>query len=691
MRTGSPKTASQFFEEASVKDRAQAQFARSVLGEASVKERAQTQFARSVAAIVMLLSATILSGWLFEVDVLKRVAPATVPIKFNAALALFLLALLLQLSSSGTGPNAGETNRNQRLSLALAIFVSLLGFATLLQHVLKLDLRIDQVLTMDPSPVPHEPPGRMSVLSSVTVLFLGLVFLLRHLRFAPMLREWLALGAFGLAYLALMGYVYDAEALYRIGATAVPVPAALCMLLLASAVLLLPPHHGLMRPVVSKGPGGVLVRRLLPVALFVAPAVDWIQVRAAVHMGESSMALVGLANVALLVGLVWGTGKAVQVAQRQRQLAEENVRDTEERLRLALEAAGGGAWDLDLVREQAWWSKEMYRLWGVEPGKALTLTDTLELIEPQDRERVLMHVKNAIHAHTTFECEFRLRREGDLQPWMASWGQVHYEPSGQPARLIGITLDISAHKASEASLRQTNEALVRSNVELQRFAHVAAHDLQTPLRSIGSFAELLKMNAQECLDDKSRQWLDRILNSAIQLRTLVRDLLQYSSIDSQPLQAASVSMDRVLDRVLLLLDADIQATHCTITRTSMPVVRGEESQLTQVLLNLLANAIKYRSARAPSIHVAAERSQDAWLFAVRDNGIGIDTRHFDRIFEVFERLHTAQEYPGTGIGLAICRRIVQRHGGSIWVESQLELGSTFFFTLPISPATSETT
>jgi PAS domain S-box-containing protein len=649
------------------------------------KYRTQLQFARAVAILVMLLSATILSGWLYDVDLIRRISPTFIPIKVNAALTLLLLAVLLHLSCSPSkAANAASLNRDERLTLALAISVSAIGFATLLQDVLKRDLGIDELLANDPYAAPHEAPGRMSVLSSIAVLLLGVVFILRNLRFAPKLREWLALGAFGLGYLALMGYVYDAEALYRIGATAVPVPSALCMLLLAGGVLLLPPYYGLMRPVVSKGPGGVLVRRLLPVALFVAPAVDWIQLRAAVHMGESSMALVGLANVALLVVLVWGTGAAVHVAHSQRMLAEENVKETEERLRLALQAAGGGAWDLDLVREKAWWSTEMYRLWGVEPGRALHLADTLEIIDPQDRDRVMDEVRKAIEGHRAYECEFRLRTDGSRHVWMASRGQVHYASSGQPERLIGITLDISAHKSNEAALRQTNEALTRSNVELQRFAHVAAHDLQTPLRSIGSFAELLKVHAQDRLDTKSREWLDRILNSAVQLRTLVRDLLQYSSIDSQPLQAAPVSLDQVLDRVLLLLHAEIEATGCTVTRIDLPTVSGEDSQLTQLLLNLLANAIKYRSARTPSIDVAVERSNDAWLFAVRDNGIGIDARHFDRIFEMFERLHSAQEYPGTGIGLAICRRIVQRHGGSIWVESQLGVGSTFFFTLPAS-------
>lgn len=664
MRTGNLKTASQSSKEG------------------SAKFRTQLQFARTVATFVMLLSATILIGWVFEIESLKRIGPGFGPIKVNAALSFLLLSALLRSSSSSGSAALADPGRKHPLTLTLAIAVVAIGSATLLQHLLKVNFGIDEWLAIDDEPAPGESPGRMSLLTAAAVVLLGCVFILRHLRIVPMLRESLALGAFAIGYLALMGYVYDAEALYRWGATAVSVPAAVCVLLLASACLLLPPHFRLMRPVLSKRPGGVLVRRLLPVALFVAPAVDWVQVRAAGQMGESSMALVGIANVALLVLLVWGTGKAVQVAQSQRMLAEENVRTTEERLRLALQAAGGGAWDLDLVREQAWWSNEMYRIWGVEPGKTLRLADTLELIDPQDRDHVMQQVRKAVRDHTAFECEFRLRTHGTRPLWMASRGQVHYASSGQPERLIGITLDISAQKANEASLREANEALTRSNVELQRFAHVAAHDLQTPLRSIGSFAELLKVHFGNQLDARGREWLDRVVSSAVQLRTLVRDLLQYSSIDTQPLAGASVSMDQVLDRVLLLLDAEIRATHCVITRTELPAVCGDESQLAQVLLNLIANAIKYRSSLAPIIHVSAERSNDSWLFAVRDNGIGIDSRHFERIFDVFERLHNAQEYPGTGIGLAICRRVVQRHGGTIWVESQLGVGSTFFFTLP---------
>ncbi|NLG74639.1 MAG: GHKL domain-containing protein, partial [Xanthomonadaceae bacterium] len=234
----------------------------------------------------------------------------------------------------------------------------------------------------------------------------------------------------------------------------------------------------------------------------------------------------------------------------------------------------------------------------------------------------------------------------------------------------------------ETSLRRTNEALVRSNAELRRFAHVAAHDLQTPLRAIGSFAELLNLHYADRLDEKGREWLERIRNAVLHMQTLVRDLLTYSRIETQESPTREVRMEEVLDRVLSLLESEIRDTGALITRTKLPVVVGDATQLVQLLLNLLQNAIKYRSTEAPRIQVAAERRGDRWVFSVADNGIGIEPRHAERIFEVFERLHTAQEYQGTGIGLAICRRVVQRHGGEIWVESEPGRGSTFFFTLP---------
>jgi signal transduction histidine kinase len=416
--------------------------------------------------------------------------------------------------------------------------------------------------------------------------------------------------------------------------------------------------------------------------LFVAPAVDLVQTQVAVHLGESNMALVGLANVALLVILIWGTGRAVHIAQAHRKVAEESVKATQERLLLSLQAAGGGAWDLDLVRDEAWWSPEMYRLWHVPNGQHVRLENALDLIDPRDREHVMRAVNAAIIGHALYECEFRLRNDGSGERWMASRGRVHYDANGTATRLIGISVDISSRKAAEMLLRRTNEALLRSNVELQRFAHVAAHDLQTPLRGIGSFAELLKLSYHDQLAERGREWLDRILTSTRHLHSLIRDLLEYSSVDARPLEVQAVNMDDVLDRALTLLDTEIRESGCAVTRDALPVVSGELTQLVQVLLNLIGNALKYRSTHDPAVHVSADRTDGAWRISVRDNGIGIEPRHASRIFEMFERLHNAQDYPGTGIGLALCRRVIQRHGGNMWVESEPGKGSTFLFTLP---------
>jgi light-regulated signal transduction histidine kinase (bacteriophytochrome) len=248
--------------------------------------------------------------------------------------------------------------------------------------------------------------------------------------------------------------------------------------------------------------------------------------------------------------------------------------------------------------------------------------------------------------------------------------------------MFGITLEITAQKRGEVSLRQANEALERSNIELQRFAHVASHDLQTPMRSVASFVELLQMKYAAQLDAQGQDWMRRILQSVSDLQTLVKDLLQYSRVDSQVRPFADTDMGAVFDRVVVLLDAAISESNAQITRTPLPTVRGDATQLAELLLNLMTNALKYRGREAPSVQLTAERGSNEWRFAVRDNGIGIAARHHERVFEIFQRLHNQQQYPGTGIGLAICRRVVQRHGGRIWLASEPGCGSVFYFTIP---------
>jgi light-regulated signal transduction histidine kinase (bacteriophytochrome) len=246
--------------------------------------------------------------------------------------------------------------------------------------------------------------------------------------------------------------------------------------------------------------------------------------------------------------------------------------------------------------------------------------------------------------------------------------------------------EIGERQRVEAELRQANEALLKSNQDLQHFAHVAAHDLQTPLRSISVFTQLIQRNFKGQLGDEAEQWMGMVTDGTTRMQSLIDDLLAYSRLDSLARPFELTDCRRVFDEARANLMARIQETGAEVTCGDLPTVWADRVQLAQVLQNLIENGIKYNTASPPKVQVGAEQRDGEWIISVADNGIGIAPKYHQRVFEIFRRLHTQQEYPGTGIGLAICHRIVERHGGRIWVKSREETGSTFCFTLPATNA-----
>ena len=227
------------------------------------------------------------------------------------------------------------------------------------------------------------------------------------------------------------------------------------------------------------------------------------------------------------------------------------------------------------------------------------------------------------------------------------------------------------------------KALERSNLDLQQFAYVASHDLKTPLRSISGFVQILERNHADKLDENARALIRRTAQAASRLEHLTEDMLSFARVNSDPKPFASVNSLEVVQESIQLLDALIQSTAAEVTVGELPTIMGDRTQLVQLFLNLLGNGLKYCHGHAPVVHVSAQLSGNEWIFAVRDNGIGIDPKHHQKIFEIFKRLHSHSEYAGTGIGLAVCHRIVERHRGKIWVESSVGQGSTFRFTIPV--------
>ncbi|GBE95120.1 sensor histidine kinase [Nostoc cycadae] len=232
-------------------------------------------------------------------------------------------------------------------------------------------------------------------------------------------------------------------------------------------------------------------------------------------------------------------------------------------------------------------------------------------------------------------------------------------------------------------LAQLAQDLERSNAELKKFAYVASHDLQEPLNQVANYVQLLEMRYNEELDEDAKEFINFAVQGVSLMQTLIDDVLAYSKVDTQAIAFQLTEVETALERALGNLRQRIAETSTIITHDPLPTVMAGSTQLMQLFQNLIANAIKFRSDEPPQIHVGAERLEDEWLFWVRDNGIGIDPRFSDRIFVIFQRLHTRDEYAGTGMGLAICKKIAECHRGRIWVESQLGEGATFYFTIPV--------
>ncbi|NEQ82782.1 MAG: PAS domain-containing protein, partial [Moorea sp. SIO2I5] len=281
------------------------------------------------------------------------------------------------------------------------------------------------------------------------------------------------------------------------------------------------------------------------------------------------------------------------------------------------------------------------------------------------------------------ECEEDLfiRANGEQQ-WLkweiAPWVDI----AGKISGIIMSTEVITERKEAQEALKRLNQDLSRSNRELEQFAYVASHDLQEPLRAISSYTQLLAKKYQSKLDAQADKYIHYIVDGATNMQQLIQDLLSFSRVGTHGKELAVTDCEVVLNRVLDNLNVAIIESDVIVTHDSLPVVMGDDIQLSQLLQNIIGNAIKFRSQELPRVNISAELKAKEWIFSVRDNGIGIEPEYFERIFTIFQRLHTRREYPGTGIGLAVCKKIVERHGGKIWVESELGVGTTFYFSIP---------
>jgi PAS domain S-box-containing protein len=626
----------------------------------------------------------VLAGWLAGNEFLKRIFPGLVAMNPATALGFILAGASLYWSYDKRDLAAGKVRR--RIGVFSACAVMMVGAVKLAGCLFGWKIGFDQMLFPGQLLEPGASfPNRMAPNTALNFFLLGLGLLLVNVETKRGRRpsQYLAVATGLLSWLALIGYAYGAKLFYGLSSyIPMALHTALSFHILSIGLLCSRPDVGLMTLLTGLGTGSRMIRRVLPAAVLIPSVLGWLRLQGQqlkfynAEMGVSLMVVL----IILLFGMVlWWNAASLNQLDRQR---DQFVAELNRFFTLAL--------DMLCIAGMDGFFRRLNPAFGEILGydvRELLARPFLDFVHPEDRAGTLAEVEKLSAGRSVIRFENRYRCKDGSYKWLA-WKSV---PIPETRAIYATARDITDQKMAEREIQELNGNLRKralelesANKELESFSYSVSHDLRAPVRHIDSFARLLEKSAGERMDAKSRRLLENIVDSAKEMGQLIDELLLFSRMGRAAMRREPVDLEKAVREALHSLEEETANRQIVWKRSALPSVQGDSPLLKQVLINLISNAVKYTRTRDPAvIEIDCCEDQAAeWIISVRDNGVGFDMQYGHKLFGVFQRLHRAEDFEGTGVGLANVRRIIARHGGRTWAEGQVEKGATFFFSLP---------
>ena len=620
----------------------------------------------------------VLIGWATDNPFLKAVNPDFFTMKPNTALCLILLGLALLLHQSF--PGSRKIGLTMRL---LALLVAAIGLLSLSQYVVGVDWGIDQFLFSDaPNAVRTTYLGRMAPTAAVTFTLLGMALLLSGSRFGPKAAQVGCTIGSAISLFVLVGYAYQVDWLTGVAAyTPMAVHTATAFLFLSLGILGLHPDHGIVGLLRRPTSGGLMLRFMLPIAIMLPLVFGWLRLVGemaglySTRFGTSMFALT--MTVAFVACLLWIAVSMNRLDERRRRATEEFDRFFSVSLDLLCIAGTDGMFKRI---NQAW-----ARTLGYSTEELLS-TPYLDFVHPEDREPTIAAALKLTEGSDVTSFENRYRKRDGSYVWL-NW--VCRAPDQENGPIFAIARDLTERKLHEEQMRRLNAELEErnreareANRELESFSYSVSHDLRAPLRSIDGFSQALLEDCADQVNEEGKTYLDRVRKSAQQMAELIDDLLALSRVSRGEFQRQRVDLTNIARTVLARLTRERPDRAVDLAIPDEVIAVGDARLLGIVLENLLGNAWKFTSKRVGArIEFGHRLESGRKVYFVSDNGAGFDMAYVQKLFGVFQRLHSASEFEGTGIGLVTVQRIIHRHGGRVWAEGAVDCGATFYFTL----------